>query len=35
MNNVIHVKPSINNSQPEIPSFLRSRAKQEKIKESI
>jgi len=34
MNNIIHVKPSINNSSPDIPSFLRSRAKQEKIKET-
>ena len=32
--NVVRVKPSINNLPPEIPSFLRSRAKQEKMKET-
>ena len=33
LNNINNVKPSINNTSPEIPTFLRSRAKQEKIKE--
>ena len=35
LNNLANIKPSIDNSCPEIPSFLRSRAKQEKMKESI
>jgi len=33
MNNIYNVKKSINNAPPEIPGFLRSRAKQEKMKE--
>jgi len=35
VNNIQKVKPSIDNSAPQIPSFLRSRAKQEKMKEGI
>jgi len=33
LNNIYNVKKSINNSAPEVPGFLRSRAKQEKMKE--
>jgi len=34
MSNVYNVKKSINNSEPYIPTFLKSRAKQEKDKET-
>jgi len=33
LQNIAEVKPKINNASPDVPSFLRSRAKQEKMKE--